>query len=229
MYAGSSAHDEQDTASSAGAAGSACVADEVSSMPPPAAASRPAARKHNSAGQLKQQASEYRADNRNNALAASKSVGNVTAAEPAGRIKRGGFGVRTGSLVLLATKTTAASVGFIKPTQFTDTNLGTIADMLSAVLKVVLAVVLPLQDGGGVTKDGGLPPAPILSVAGERELVSELERIIDTLNKGTAVDWEKRSAILQHWPAAAVDTVSLHSCWLAAGVADVGSPLAKVV
>jgi hypothetical protein len=69
--------------------------------------------------------------------------------------------------------------------------------MLSAVLKDVLAVVPPLQDGGGVTKDGGLPPAPILSVSGERELVSELERIIDSLNKGAAVDWEKRSAVWQ--------------------------------
>lgn len=49
-----------------------------------------------------------------------------------------------------------------------------------------------MQDGGGVTKDGGLPPAPILSVSGERELVGELERIIDALNKGAAVDWEKR-------------------------------------
>jgi hypothetical protein len=29
-------------------------------------------------------------------------------------------------------------------------------------------------------------------VSGERELVSELERIIDSLNKGVAVDWEKR-------------------------------------
>lgn len=48
------------------------------------------------------------------------------------------------------------------------------------------------QDGGGVTKDGGLPPAPTLFVSGERELVSELERIIDALNKGAAVDWEKR-------------------------------------
>lgn len=57
---------------------------------------------------------------------------------------------------------------------------------------------MPLQDGGGVTTDGGLPPAPILSVSGERELVSELERIINLLNKGVAVDWEKRSAILQH-------------------------------
>lgn len=50
----------------------------------------------------------------------------------------------------------------------------------------------PTQDGGGVTKDGGLPPAPTLFVSGERELVSELERIIDALNKGVAVDWEKR-------------------------------------
>ncbi len=49
-----------------------------------------------------------------------------------------------------------------------------------------------MQDGGGVTNNGGLPPAPILSVSGERELVSELERIIDALNKGAAVDWEKR-------------------------------------
>jgi hypothetical protein len=50
----------------------------------------------------------------------------------------------------------------------------------------------PTQDGGGVTKDGALPPAPTLFVSGERELVSELERIIDSLNKGVAVDWEKR-------------------------------------
>lgn len=49
-----------------------------------------------------------------------------------------------------------------------------------------------LQDGGGVTKDGGLPPAPILSVSGERELTHELEAIINALNKGAAVDWEKR-------------------------------------
>lgn len=52
--------------------------------------------------------------------------------------------------------------------------------------------VRTVQDGGGVTHDGGLPPAPILSVSGERELVAELERIIDALNKGAAVDWEKR-------------------------------------
>lgn len=115
MYAGSCAHEEQDTASSAGAAGSACVADEVSSMPS-AAASRPATRQHSSAGQLKQQASEYRTDTRNNALAASKSVGSATAVEPAGRIKRGGFGVRRGNLVLAAT-TSAASVGSIQPAQ----------------------------------------------------------------------------------------------------------------
>jgi len=43
--------------------------------------------------------------------------------------------------------------------------------------------------------DGGLPPAPTLSVSGERELVPELERIIDALNKGAAVDWEKRSVL----------------------------------
>lgn len=43
-----------------------------------------------------------------------------------------------------------------------------------------------------MTNNGGLPPAPILSVSGERELVSELERIIEALNKGAAVDWEKR-------------------------------------
>lgn len=43
-----------------------------------------------------------------------------------------------------------------------------------------------------MTKDGGLPPAPTLSVSSERELVGELERIIDALNKGAEVDWEKR-------------------------------------
>lgn len=56
----------------------------------------------------------------------------------------------------------------------------------------LFAAVGITQDGGGVTKDGGLPPAPVLSVSGERELVHELERIIDSLNKGTEVDWEKR-------------------------------------
>jgi hypothetical protein len=58
----------------------------------------------------------------------------------------------------------------------------------------VLVCLFVTQDGGGVTKDGGLPPAPVLSVSGERELVHELERIIDSLNKGAAVDWEKRCA-----------------------------------
>lgn len=84
-------HDELDTASSVGAAGSACGgADEVSSMPPSAAASRPATRQHSAAGQLKAQASEYRADD---SLSASKSVSAVVAAEPSGKIKRGGFRV----------------------------------------------------------------------------------------------------------------------------------------
>jgi hypothetical protein len=46
-----------------------------------------------------------------------------------------------------------------------------------------------------VTKDGGLPPAPTLTVSGERELTQELERIIDTLNKGAAVDWERRCVV----------------------------------
>lgn len=92
------------------------MADEVSSLPPSAAASRPATCQNSSAGQLKQQASEYRTSNRTNALAASKSVSNVTAAEPAGRIKRGGFGVSRGHAVLAGAQCTSAD-GFMQLAQ----------------------------------------------------------------------------------------------------------------
>eukprot|EP00775_Hariotina_reticulata_P009313 gene9313-9478_t len=53
------------------------------------------------------------------------------------------------------------------------------------------------KDGGGFTSDGVLPQAEPLYVSTERELRSELERIMDTLSKGAAaVDWEKRVAAL---------------------------------
>jgi hypothetical protein len=65
-------------------------------MPPPAAVSRPTTRQNSNAnsaaGQLSKQASSIRAGGSAAVLAASKSVSSI-AAEGAGKIKRGGFGV----------------------------------------------------------------------------------------------------------------------------------------